>query len=134
MELILLLITAFIVGAVVGFRAAQQFYIEGFRRIISELGVSTQDLLRAARRTAGPQALAELDEIESKIELTEDIVEVKLEQHQGQIYAFRKDNDQFLGQGADTDSLIQRLNETMKPCRVNVAKEDGADLLLKNNG
>jgi hypothetical protein len=129
MELILLLIIAFIVGATVGFRAAQQFYIEGFRRIISELGVSTQDLLRAARRTAGPQALAELDEIEP----TEDIVEVKLEQHQGQIYAFRKDNDQFLGQGADTDSLIQRLNETMKPCRVNVAKEDGADLLLKNN-
>ena len=75
-----------------------------------------------------------LDLIQSQAPQRDSIVEVKLEQHGGQIYAFRKDNDQFLGQGVDRDTLIARLNQTMKPCTVNVAREDGAELLQKNNG
>jgi hypothetical protein len=38
-----------------------------------------------------------------------------------------------LAQGTDRDSLIERLNQTMRPCRILIDKEDGADLLQKNN-
>ena len=62
-----------------------------------------------------------------------DIVEVKLEQHSGTILAFRKDTDQFLGQGADREDLIKRLTENLTPCKVIIAQEDGADLLQERN-
>jgi hypothetical protein len=61
------------------------------------------------------------------------VVDVKLEQQGTQIFAYRKSDDQFLAQGTDADSLIERLNQNLTPCKVVVAKEDGADLLLKNN-
>ena len=61
------------------------------------------------------------------------VVEVKLEQQGTQIFAYRKSDDQFLAQGNNADSLIERLNQNLTPCKVVVAQEDGADLLLKNN-
>ena len=137
MELILILFSVFILGCVVGYRMSTRIHVQGFRHILNRLNVSNQDLIRAIRKDASPELMAQLELIEQRgVEDTppDNVVEVKLEQHQGQIYAFRKDNDSFLGQGADRDSLIERLNQTMKPCRVLIAREDGADLLKKNNG
>ena len=75
--------------------------------------------------------LAGLTTEESTADLT--VVEVRLEQDGNQIYAYRKDDSTFLGQGSDTDSLIERLNQNLTPCRVVVSKEDGADLLQKSH-
>ena len=61
------------------------------------------------------------------------VVDVKLEQQGTEIFAYRKSDNQFLAQGSNADSLIARLNENLTPCKVVVAKEDGADLLQKNN-
>jgi hypothetical protein len=61
------------------------------------------------------------------------VVDVKLEKVGTAIFAYRKSDDQFLAQGSDADSLIERLNQNLTPCRVVVAQEDGADLLQKNN-
>jgi hypothetical protein len=61
------------------------------------------------------------------------VVDVKLEQEGTEIFAYRKSDNQFLAQGSNADSLIARLNENLTPCKVVVAKEDGADLLQKNN-
>lgn len=136
MELFLLLFSVFILGCVVGYRAAVRVHVQGFRHILNRLNVSNQDLIRAIRKDASPELMAQLELIEQKSSeepREETVVEVKLEQHQGQIYAFRKDTDTFLAQGADRESLIERLNQTMKPCRVLIAREDGADLLQKNN-
>ena len=72
---------------------------------------------------------------EWQLEEAEDptVVDVKLEKVGTAIFAYRKSDHQFLAQGSDADSLIARLNENLTPCRVVVAKEDGADLLQKNN-
>jgi hypothetical protein len=128
MDMIELIIAA-AVGILIGWRAARQVHLDGFRQLLKALKVTEEDLLRAMIKIQSKEW--QLDDDEGTKDHT--VVDVKLEQQGTQIFAYRKDNDQFLGQGADTDSLIQRLNETMKPCRVNVAKEDGADLLLKNN-
>ncbi len=63
----------------------------------------------------------------------ETVVDVKLEQEGTEIFAYRKSDNQFLAQGSNADSLIERLNQNLTPCKVVVAQEDGADLLLKNN-
>jgi hypothetical protein len=114
---------AFILGCVISARITNTWNRQVFREILRDLGIKDSDLFDLAKKNG---MLLDIDE-----ELPEDstVVAVKLEQHDGQIYAFRKDTDQFLGQGQDADSLIKRLTENLNPCRVIVAKEDGADLL-----
>jgi hypothetical protein len=119
LEIILVLI----LGIVIGMKVSSYIQIMAMKQLLQDLGIKDQDLKDLIKRNLG----------EEDQEPGLEVVEVKLEQHQGVIYAYRKDNDTFLGQGADRDSLIQRLNETMTSCKVIVAQQDGADLLQKNN-
>jgi hypothetical protein len=121
------LIIAFVIGWILGWRINDAVRTTAMRHLLKELGITERDLRAAAARngieiSAAPDTAAD-----------ETVVEVKLEQHGGQIFAYRKSDDTFLAQGTDRDSLIDRLNQTMKPCRILIDKEDGADLLQKNN-
>ena len=111
-----------------GWRINDALRTVAVKSLLKELGVTDQDLRAAAARNG--IILAEAPESAAD----EVVVEIKLEQEGNQIYAYRKDDSTFLGQGSDTDSLIARLNQNLTPCRVVVSKEDGADLLQKNNG
>ena len=97
-----------------------------FREILKDLGVTDQQLKDLASSKGLDMPLVDAD---SSQEQQRPVVEIKIEQHQGILFAFRKDNDQFLAQGTDREALIQRLTENLTPCRVIVAKEDGADLI-----
>jgi hypothetical protein len=119
LEIILVLI----LGIVIGMKVNSYIQMMAMKQLLQDLGIKDQDLKDLIKRNLG----------EEDQEPGLEVVEVKLEQHQGVIYAYRKDNDIFLGQGADRDSLIQRLNETMTSCKVIVTQQDGADLLQKNN-
>jgi hypothetical protein len=119
LEIILVLI----LGIVIGMKVSSYIQIMAMKQLLQDLGIKDQDLKDLIKRNLG----------EEDQEPGLEVVEVKLEQHQGVIYAYRKDNDTFLGQGADRDSLIQRLNETMTSCKVIVTQQDGAELLQKNN-
>ena len=121
------LIITFIIGWILGWRINDALRTAAIRALLKELGVTDQDLRAAAARNGIEIAEAPEDAAD------EEVVEIKLEQHGGQIFAYRKSDDTFLAQGTDRDSLIDRLNQTMRPCRILIDKEDGADLLQKNN-
>jgi len=123
------LIIAALVGIFIGWQAARQVHLDGFRHLLKALKVTEDDLLRAMIKIQSKEW--QLEEPEGTKDET--VVDVKLEQQGTEIYAYRKSDDQFLAQGSDADSLIARLNQNLTPCKVVVAKEDGADLLLKNN-
>lgn len=56
---------------------------------------------------------------------------IKLEKYGDMLYAFRKDNDQFVGQGSNASELIEQVKKTFVNCpsaEVVVAPKDGADL------
>jgi hypothetical protein len=101
-----------------------------FRQILDDLGVKNEQLRQLAT-DVGVELPAVNENTQDGDRLTP--LEITLEQHQGVIYAYRKDTKQFLGQGQDSQTLIERLNQNLTPCKVVVAKEDGADLLQKNN-
>ena len=124
-ETVLIIVAAFWLGN----RWATNFHQKIFREILRELGVTDQQLKDLMRRQQ--RQLAGLTPEESTADLT--VVEVRLEQMGDVIYAYRKSDHQFLGQGRDRDSLIERLNQNLTPCRVVIDREDGADLLQKNN-
>jgi hypothetical protein len=121
------LLLIFAAGIAIGWRVNDALRTAAIRALLKELGVTDQDLRAAAAR----HGIILEDAPDTAADTT--VVEVRLEQDRGQIYAYRKSDDTFLGQGTDTDSLIARLNQNLTPCRVVVSKEDGADLLQKNN-
>ena len=124
-ETVLIVVAAFWLGN----RWATNFHQKIFREILRELGVTEQQLKDLMLRQQ--QQLASLTPQEHAADLT--VVEVRLEQDGNQIYAYRKDDSTFLGQGHDRDSLIERLTQNLTPCRVVIDLEDGGDLLQKNN-
>jgi hypothetical protein len=123
LETTILIALAFLAG----WRINQAWMLISFRQILRDLGVP-EDRLRQLAEDKGID-LARLPEIGEDDQEPQTVVEIKLEQHQGLLLAFRKDNDQFLAQGTDRDTLIQRITENLTPCRVVIAKEDGADLI-----
>jgi len=128
MDMIELIIAA-LVGIFIGWTASKQVHIDGFRQLLKALKITEEDLLRAMIKIQSKEW--QLDDDEGSKDHT--VVDVKLEQVGTEIYAYRKSDNQFLAQGSNADTLIERLNQNLTPCRVVVAKEDGADLLLKNN-
>jgi len=123
------LIIVGLVGIFIGWRAASHVHLDGFRQLLKALKITEQDLLRAMIKIQSREW--QLEDPEGTKDET--IVDVKLEQQGTEIYAYRKSDDQFLAQGSDAASLIERLNQNLTPCKVVVAQEDGADLLQKNN-
>ena len=123
-----LIIVAF-VGILIGWTASKRVHLDGFRQLLRALKVTEEDLLRAMIKIQSREW--QLDEPEGTKDET--VVDVKLEQQGTEIYAYRKSDNQFLAQGSNAASLIERLNQNLTPCKVVVAQEDGADLLQKNN-
>jgi hypothetical protein len=123
------LFIATLLGILIGWQAAKRVHLQGFRDLLRALKVSEQDLLRAMAKIQSGEWQPE--DLEGAKEGT--VVNVKLEQQGTEIFAYRKSDNQFLAQGSDADTLIERLTQNLTPCKVVVAQEDGADLLLKNN-
>jgi hypothetical protein len=123
------LIIAAAVGIFIGWRASRQVHLDGFRQLLRALKVSEQDLLRAMIKIQSPGWQPE--DVEEAKDLT--VVEITLEQQGNQIFAYRKDDSTFLGQGNDKATLIDAIAHRMKDVRLVISEEDGADLLQKNN-
>ena len=123
------LIIVALVGIFIGWQASRRVHLDGFRQLLRALKVTEEDLLRAMIKIQSTDW-----QLEDHVGSTDDtIVDVKLEQQGTEIYAYRKSDNQFLAQGSNAASLIERLNQNLTPCKVVVAQEDGADLLQKNN-
>jgi hypothetical protein len=120
-------IIVFALGWIIGWKINDAVRTTAIRHLLKELGITDQDLRAAAARNG--IMLADAPDTAAD----DTVVEVRLEQHEGQIYAYRKSDDTFLGQGTDRDSLIARLNQNLTPCRVLIDKEGGADLLQKSH-
>ncbi len=89
------------------------------KQLLMKKGVTAEEIQTIVGET--PEAAAEQQPRET--------IEIKIEEHQGQLYAFRCDNDQFLGQGTDRDSLVARIAEKYKNTQFIVPKDQGADLI-----
>ena len=117
------------VGIFIGWQASKKVHLDGFRQLLRALKITEDDLLRAMIKIQSREW--QLDEPEGSKD--DAIVDVKLEQVGTEIFAYRKSDNQFLGQGKDSQTLIERLNQNLTPCKVVVAQEDGADLLQKSH-
>ena len=122
------LVIVFILGAVIGGRLTHDIMMSATKRLLQDLGVKEADL----RKFAEKQGITLPDTPQdAAAELT--VVEITLEQQGNQIFAYRKDDSTFLGQGHDKESLITAIAHRMKDVRLVIAEEDGAELLQKSH-
>ena len=107
-------------GWFIASRITTALHLTSFSKILKELGVSNQQL-----RKLRDAADLELDADDAE---PETVCEIKIEQHGDQLYAYRKEDDHFLGQGTDRDSLIARISKEFSgQVRLIIREEDGAE-------
>lgn len=124
-------ILVLVLGIIIGFRVNSYINLMAMREMLKDLGVTNEDLTRLLKKQHEKLGLTMEEDTSSEPQL--EVIEVRLEQHQGQLYAFRKDNDTFLGQGVDRDSLIDHISKSMKNVKLVISHDDGGELLQKNN-
>jgi hypothetical protein len=131
MELLIAVIIAFAAGWYAGSWVTTHLLALSFRQILNDLGVKNEQLRQLATDVG-----VELPDVNANAADGDALtpVEVTIEQHQGVLYAYRKDNQQFLGQGTDRAGLIDSISQRMTDVRLIIDQADGADLLQKNNG
>jgi hypothetical protein len=129
-ETAIILVLAFAAGWYAGSTVTTYLLSLSFRQILDDLGVKNEQLRKLAT-DVGIELPAVNQNAQDGDPLTP--LEIVLEQHQGVLYAYRKDNQQFLGQGTDQAGLIDSISKRMTDVRLIIDQQDGADLLQKNN-
>ena len=120
----------FILGWYIGHKISGYWMALSFREILKDLGVTEQQLRKLAAKNDIPLPVENpRDSITGEVTLTP--MEIRIEEHQGILFAYRLDNDQFLGQGPDRDQLIERLKDNLTNVRLIVAEENGANLITQ---
>ena len=121
----LLYIVCFLAGAYIGYKVNDAIYRITFGEMLKQAGVTDKDLDKFVEHWK-PQME------EQGIEPGLPKVEVKIEQHSNVLYAFRKDTDQFLGQGKDREELLTAIAARYKDITLVISEQDGGNLLKVN--
>ena len=109
-----------ILGAIVGWQVCNRFHTSIMADVLKAVGVGEGDLR---------QAITKLQR-DSSEEAELPRVEVRIEEVNGGLYAYRIDTGEFLGQGTDQTTLIDRIKEVNKTNFILVVSQsNGADLL-----
>jgi len=121
-------LVAFALGCWVGSAVSRSWMSLSFREILRDLGVTEQQLRDLAQKNdirvpvENPR-----DSITGEITLTP--MEIRIEEHNGCLYAYRLDNNLFLGQGTDRQQLIERLKDNLTNVRLIISEDNGAKLI-----
>jgi len=123
---------AFLIGAVLGgfagYRVCDHIHKAVIPDLMHRVGVTPEKLEEAMK-----ELQKEMNQLEAVDKDPE--IDIKVEAHGEQLYVFRKDNMEFLGQGKNYEELLKILQSKFQNVKFAVSKEDGADLLglAKNN-
>ena len=127
MEAWLLLVIVGVLGFVLGAKTMNIFHTYMIRNILRELGITPKQLKDVEQRLM--QDLEQHDpelaqkirkDHESRVSDSLPVMKVKLEQHQGTLFAYRADTDEFVGQGIDQATLATSIAHRFKGVRIEI--------------
>jgi hypothetical protein len=123
----------FALGFWVGNKLTAWLHREVLRDLLNELGVTQEDLIKIQSKMAKRLAEEASDTpVNSSDSTDREVAYITIEKHNDTLYAFRKDTDQFIGQGATAEELIKRIGEKARNIRFIVTPEDGSELIGAN--
>jgi hypothetical protein len=117
-----MLVGAFAFGGWLGYKINDMIIRHTFADMIKQAGLEQQELDKFIEHWA---PLMEDQEPEP----ANPTLSIVLEQQGDMIYAYRKDNSQFLAQGRDRDELTAALSRDLPGVTLLVKKEEGGVLL-----
>lgn len=122
------LVIVFVAAFWLGWKVQEKIMFYTMAEMFRKAGITNKELdkfINHWKDDLDPDAAADTERDENGYE----IVPIKIEQHGEVLYAFRKDDDQFLGQGDSKESLIRRLGEKLVGIRLVIEEGDGAELI-----
>ena len=125
METVVLFVIGFAVGWYISSKITAAFYLGMFKMILQDLKITNKDLVAMARKH-GADFITEEQEAVLKAAEADNLerIEIKVEKHGDMLYAFRMDNDKFLGQGTDPKALIAEMAHHIKNVHCTVVEGD----------
>lgn len=123
MELVIEYLIVFALGWFIGSRITGFFQLQVFKQILIDLKIDNKDLIRVARKGAPEIIQQQLDQLESHVDAAGlEQIDIKVEKHNDTLYAYRKDTNEFLGQGSSKDDLIAAMAHRVKNVRLTVVE------------
>ena len=125
-ETVLVVVVLMSLGFIIGAWISSIFYRSVIREFLKELGYDTPEKLRelhdriADKLTADNSAAVDGDPV----------IKIRLEQHQGVIFAYREDDSTFIGQGNTREDLLASIMHRIRGCTVEIVN---GELLRENN-
>lgn len=116
MEDIMIYLLCFFAGFYVGWKINDSFTRFTFGKMLEEAGVTNRDLDKFMSHWK--------PKIEAETGVTSELpeIEIKVEKHGSELYAFRKDNDQFLGQGPTKEALVEAMGKRLNNVRCSIVE------------
>jgi hypothetical protein len=115
-ETVIVVFVLMTLGFIIGAWIAGIFYRSVIREFLKELGYDTPEKLRelhdriADRLTADNSAAVD----------GKPVIKIRLEQHQGILFAYREDDQTFIGQGNTREDLLASIMHRIRGCTVEI--------------
>lgn len=128
------LLLAFALGLALGIWVTNLFHKVMIKTVLRDFGFDSEakvkqlsDQLMEDLKTTDPEAYAKF---QNELDSSKEVIRIRLEQHQGVLFAYREDDSSFVGQGNDQESLITSITHRLKGVTVEIVN---GELLQKNN-
>jgi hypothetical protein len=115
-ETVLVVVVLMTLGFVLGAWISSIFHRSIMREFLKELGYDTPEKLRelydrlALKLTADNSAALD----------GKPVIKIRLEQHQGVLFAYREDDSTFLGQGNTREDLVASIMHRIRGCTIEI--------------
>jgi hypothetical protein len=115
-ETVLVVVVLMTLGFVLGAWISSIFHRSIMREFLKELGYDTEEKLRdlhdrlAKKLTADNSAALD----------GKPVIKIRLEQHQGVLFAYREDDSTFLGQGNTREDLVASIMHRIRGCTIEI--------------
>ena len=126
MDIIVLAIMFVLMGVIIGSWISHLFHRSIMREFLKELGYDTEEKLKQLH-----DRLAEKLTADNSAALDgKPVIKIRLEQHQGIIFAYREDDSSFIGQGNTREDLVASIMHRIRGCTIEIVN---GELLRENN-
>lgn len=115
-ETVLVVVVLMTLGFILGAWASSMFHRSIMREFLKELGYDTEEKLRELHDRLARKLIQD----NSAALSGKPVIKIRLEQHQGILFAYREDDSTFLGQGLTREDLIASIMHRIRGCTIEI--------------
>ena len=123
MEETLQYLIVFACGAYIGYKVNELLMAHIFRKMLDDAGITTNQLNQFSDHWKAKLGQEEDDSV------TLEIVEVKIEKVNDQLFAFHVGSDELIAQGRTKEDLLAAIEKRMTNVKLVISQEHGAEFV-----